>query len=100
MSIIVPVLHIFEVEGFIWFDRVVNSIKSDLNPKINKTDINISSDYKDGLIKDISIVSHNKVGKKFYKPAFDYIPKKIINKQIYNIDAVNGSTYSLITKDA
>ena len=33
LPIIVPVLHIFEVEGFIWFDRVVNSIKSDLNPK-------------------------------------------------------------------
>ena len=116
MLIIVTVLHIFEVGGFIGFDRVINSIKSDLNPKININDINISSDYKDGiyegtgygyrpdlkvlvtikdgLIKDISIVSHNEVGEKFYKPAFDYIPKKIIDKQTYDIDAVSGSTYS------
>lgn len=116
LLIIVTVLHIFEVGGFIGFDRVINSIKSDLNPKININDINISSDYKDGiyegtgygyrpdlkvlvtikdgLIKDISIVSHNEVGEKFYKPAFDYIPKKIIDKQTYDIDAVSGSTYS------
>lgn len=116
LLITVTVLHIFEVGGFIGFDRVINSIKSDLNPKININDINISSDYKDGvyegtgygyrpdlkvlvtikdgLIKDISIVSHNEVGEKFYKPAFDYIPKKIIDKQTYDIDAVSGSTYS------
>ena len=116
LLITVTVLHIFEVGGFIGFDRVINSIKSDLNPKTNKTDMNISSDYKDGvyegtgygyrpdlkvlvtikdgLIKDISIVSHNEVGEKFYKPAFDYIPKKIIDKQTYDIDAVSGSTYS------
>lgn len=116
LIIIVTVLHIFEVGGFIGFDRVINSIKSDLNPKTNKTDMNISSDYKDGvyegtgygyrpdlkvlvtikdgLIEDISIVSHNEVGEKFYKPAFDYIPKKIIDKQTYDIDAVSGSTYS------
>lgn len=116
LIIIVTVLHIFEVGGFIGFNRVINSIKSDLNPKININDINISSDYKDGvyegtgygyrpdlkvlvtikdgLIKDISIVSHNEVGEKFYKPAFDYIPKKIIDKQTYDIDAVSGSTYS------
>ena len=116
LLIIVTVLHIFVVGGFIGFDRVINSIKSDLNPKININDINISSDYKDGiyegtgygyrpdlkvlvtikdgLIKDISIVSHNEVGEKFYKPAFDYIPKKIIDKQTYDIDAVSGSTYS------
>ena len=34
------------------------------------------------------------MGEKFYKPAFDYIPKKIIDKQTYDIDAVSGSTYS------
>lgn len=116
LLIVTTILHIFEVGGFIGFDRVINSIKLDLNPKININDINISSDYKDGVYKgtgygygpdlkvlvsikdgvidEISIVSHNEVGEKFYKPAFDYIPKKIIDKQTYDIDAVSGSTYS------
>ncbi len=116
LLIVTTILHIFEVGGFIGFDMVINSIKLDLNPKININDINISSDYKDGVYKgtgygygpdlkvlvsikdgvidEISIVSHNEVGEKFYKPAFDYIPKKIIDKQTYDIDAVSGSTYS------
>lgn len=116
LLIVITVLHIFEVGGFVGFDRVINGIKSDLSSKININDINISSDYKDGVyegtgygygpnlkvlvsikdgvIDEISIVSHNEVGEKFYKPAFDYIPKKIIDKQTYDIDAVSGSTYS------
>lgn len=116
LLIVITVLHIFEVGGFVGFDKVINSIKSDLKPKTNINDSNIISDYKDGVyegtgygygpdlkvlvtikdsvIDEISIVSHNEVGEKFYKPAFDYIPKKIIDKQTYDIDAVSGSTYS------
>lgn len=116
LLISITILHLFEVEGFVGFDRIINGIKSDLNTKANVSDINTISDYKDGvyegtgygyrpdlkvlvsindgLIDEISIVSHNEVGKKFYEPAFDYIPKKIIDKQTYNIDVVSGSTYS------
>ena len=116
LLIVTTVLHIFEVGGFVGFDRVINSIKSDLNPKINTENIDIKGNYKDGVyegigygygpdlkvlvsinngkIDEISIVSHNEVGEKFYKPAFDRIPKKIIDKQTSNVDVVSGSTYS------
>ena len=116
LLIITTILHIFEVGGFVGFDRIINSIKLDLNPKINTENINIKDNYKDGVyegigygygpdlkvlvsiqdgvINEISIVSHNEVGEKFYKPAFDYIPKEIIDKQTYDVDVVSGSTYS------
>ena len=116
LLIVTTVLHIFEVGGFVGFDRVINSIKSDLNPKINTENIDIKGNYKDGVyegigygygpdlkvlvsindgkIDEISIVSHNEVGEKFYKPAFDRIPKRIIDKQTSNVDVVSGSTYS------
>lgn len=119
--IVITILHIFEVGGFIGFDRIIDNIKSDLNPKINIGEINISNYYKDevykdgiyegtgygyrpelkvivsikgGAIDEVSIASHNEVGVNFYKPAFDYIPKEIIDKQTYDIDALSGSTYS------
>lgn len=114
--IIVTVLHVFEVGGVVGIDRVVNSIKSDLNLKANTNNVNVSNNYEDGLyegigygfrpdlkvqvsiknglIDKISIVSHNEVGEMFYKPAFDYIPKEIIDKQTPNIDVLSGSTYS------
>lgn len=116
LLIIITVLHIFEVGGFVGFDRVVNSIKTDLSNKTDINDNNISNDYKDGVyegtgygygpdlkvlvtiksgtIDDISIVNHNEVGEKFYGPAFDYIPKKIIDKQTYDVDVISGATYS------
>ncbi|WP_144276020.1 FMN-binding protein [Gottschalkia acidurici] len=116
LLIVITVLHIFEIGGFVGFDRIFNSIKSDLNPKINIDNINISNDYKDGVyegtgygyrpdlkvlvtinggvIDEISIVSHNEVGEIFYTPAFDYIPKQIIDKQSYDVDTLSGSTYS------
>ncbi|RDY28407.1 FMN-binding protein [Romboutsia weinsteinii] len=116
LLIIITVLHIFEVGGFVGFDRVIDSIKSDLSIKTDVNYNNISNDYKDGvyegtgygyrpdlkvqvtiksgLIDEILIVDHNEVGEKFYRPAFDYIPKKIIDEQTYYIDGISGSTYS------
>lgn len=116
LLIIVTILHIFEVGGFVGLDKVVNSIKSDLNPKISTNESNIRGDYKDGVyegtgygygpdlkvlvtikdgvINEISIVSHNESGERFYGPAFDSIPKEIIDKQTYDVDVVSGSTYS------
>lgn len=116
LLIIVTILHIFEVGGFVGLDKVVNSIKSGLNPKISTNESNIRGDYKDGVyegtgygygpdlkvlvtikdgvINEISIVSHNESGERFYGPAFDSIPKEIIDKQTYNVDVVSGSTYS------
>ena len=114
--IIITVLHIFEVGGFVGFDRVINSIKSDFSPNISTNEGSSNSDCKDGVyegtgygygpdlkvlvtikdsvIDEISIVSHNEVGEKFYGPAFDSIPEKIIEKQTYDVDAISGSTYS------
>ncbi|KHS58425.1 MULTISPECIES: FMN-binding protein [Terrisporobacter] len=116
LLIIITVLHIFEVGGFVGFDRVINSIKSDFSPNISTNEGSSNSDYKDGvyegtgygygpdlkvlvtikdgIIDEISIVSHNEVGERFYEPAFDSIPEKIIENQTYDVDAVSGSTYS------
>lgn len=120
LLIIVTGLHIVEVGGFVGFDRIINSIKSDLVVKtdeIDKNEINDVNSYyndgvyegtgygyghdlkvevsiKSGLIDEISIVSHNEVGEKFYGPAFDYIPSQIIKEQTSDVDAVSGSTYS------
>lgn len=116
LLIIITIIHIFEVGGFVGFDKIINSIKSDITTNISKDENNLNNNYKDGIyegigygygpnlkvlvtiknnnIDEISIVSHNEVGEKFYEPAFNTIPKKIIEQQTYDVDAVSGSTYS------
>lgn len=120
LLIIVTVLHIFEVGGLVGFDRVINSVESDLTSKIDIVDINdnnINYDYKDGVyegigdgyrpdikvqvtiksgaIDEIFILDHNEVGERFYGPAFEYIPKMIIDNQTCDVEGISGSTYSV-----
>ncbi|PLX31059.1 MAG: hypothetical protein C0604_08185, partial [Clostridiales bacterium] len=57
-------------------------------------DLTVQVTLEGNSISDIEIVSHNEKGSKFYMPAFDAIPARIIDSQSISVDAVSGSTYS------
>lgn len=51
---------------------------------------------KDNLIESIEIIEHNEQKSSYYKPAFEQVPKQIIETQNTLVDIVSGSTYSSI----
>ncbi|MGL4774015.1 MAG: FMN-binding protein [Clostridium sp.] len=59
-----------------------------------KPNLKVQVTIKDGVIKEVLIKEHNEVGQRFYLPAFDIIPKRIIEKQTAEVDTVSGATRS------
>ncbi|MGL5352677.1 MAG: FMN-binding protein [Clostridium sp.] len=113
--IILTVVHIVEVGGFVGINRVLDSVKSDLKieqplEKDGKAiykdgvyegvgygyrpNLKVEVTIKGGSIDSVSIKSHNEVGQRFYLPAFDSLPKEIVEKQTTEVDMISGATYS------
>ena len=115
LIMVITVVHIVEVNGFVGFERVAKAVSSDLKGLSSAKDISVdglkdgeyvgvgygySPDLKVsvkiqyGKIEDIKIISHNEVGEVFYSPAFESIPRNIIEIQSTKVDVVSGATYS------
>lgn len=115
LIIVLTVVHIVEVNGFVGFERIIKSVSSDfqsLKPLKDTAvgdlkdgeyigigygyspELKVSVKIQDGNIEDIKIISHNEVGEMFYLPAFENIPKSIIESQSIKVDVVSGATYS------
>jgi uncharacterized protein with FMN-binding domain len=120
--ILLLALHLVEVGGFVGFEAVKLSVMRSLNGEssavsILKGNVDTSQNqYKDGTytgvgtgygpqltvevtiksnkITDIKIVSHNEKQSRFYQPAFNEIPAKIIEEQDPVVDVTTGATYS------
>lgn len=57
-------------------------------------DLTVKVTIQDDKIEAIEIISHNERKSRYYQPAFDAVPKQIIETQSTDVDTVSGSTYS------
>lgn len=107
-------VHILEVGGFIGVNSLVESIQKDFQIEEDKEKEEVM--YKDGsyegigygfrpglkvevvivngAIENIIIKEHNEIGKRYYLPAFEIIPKLIIDNQMSQVDIVSRATYT------
>ena len=59
-------------------------------------DLTVEVVIDDGLITEITIVSHNEHEERFYEPAMETVPDEIIASQSIEVDSVSGSTFTSI----
>ena len=76
------------VEGH-YADGIYTGIGKGFRPGLK-----VEVEIKQGKVVRIEVISHNEVGRRFWKLPLDLIPKAIIKTQSTRVDAVGGATYT------